>query len=139
MSDHKYKQYLLWMNKEESDTLDTLCQKSGLSKASLLRRLILSNPIRERPNVDFLRLTDEINQIGVNFNQLVRKVNTTGVASESDLREAKRTNQQVYRLMREWEKTWWRVNYQIERRVSAVNASPQSFFVENPNYLCWIY
>ena len=106
MSDHKYKQYLLWMNKEESDTLDTLCQKSGLSKASLLRRLILSNPIRERPNVDFLRLTDEINQIGVNFNPLVRKVNATGVASESDLREAKRTNQQVYRLMREWEKTW---------------------------------
>ena len=106
MSDHKYKQYLLWMNKEESDTLDILCQKTGLSKASLLRRLILSNPIHERPNVDFLRLTDEINQIGINFNQLVRKVNTTGVASESDLREAKRTNQQVYRLMREWEKTW---------------------------------
>ena len=106
MSDHKYKQYLLWMNKEESDTLDILCQKTGLSKASLLRRLILSNPIRERPNVDFLKLTDEINQIGVNFNQLVRKVNTIGVASESDLREVKRTYQQVYRLMREWENTW---------------------------------
>ena len=51
-------------------------------------------------------MTDEINQIGVNFNQLVRKVNTTGVVSESDLREAKRTNQQVLHLMREWEKTW---------------------------------
>ena len=66
----------------------------------------MSSPIKERPNVDFLRLTDEINQIGVNFNQLVRKVNTTGVASESDLREAKRTYQRVLSLMREWEKIW---------------------------------
>ncbi len=49
---------------------------------------------------------DAVDRIGVNFNQLVRKVNATGVASESDLREAKRTYQRVLNLMREWEKTW---------------------------------
>ena len=79
--------------------------------ATRLRDLITSPVVAEKyacsVRVNEARLLpDEINQIGVNFNQLVRKVNATGVASESDLREAKRTNQQVYRLMREWEKTW---------------------------------
>ena len=106
MKDHKYKQYLLWMNKTENDALDCLCKRTGLSKASVLRRLILSQPIQERPNADFLTLTDAIDKIGVNFNQLVRKVNKTGVASDHDLKEATRTYQQVLSLMREWEKTW---------------------------------
>lgn len=106
LNDHKYKQYLLWMSEKESGALDRLCKKSGLSKAAMLRRLIQSDPIQERPNADFLSLTDAIDRIGVNFNQLVRKVNTTGNVSNSDLKEAKRTYQQVLRLMREWEKTW---------------------------------
>ncbi len=106
MKDHKYKQYLLWMNKMESDALDCLCKRTGLSKASVLRRLILSQPIQERPNADFLTLTDTIDKIGVNFNQLVRKVNTTGNVSNNDLKEAKHAYQQVLSLMREWEKTW---------------------------------
>ena len=66
----------------------------------------MSRPIKERPHADFISLIDAVDRIGVNFNQLVRKVNTTGVASESDLREAKRTYQKVLGLLREWEKTW---------------------------------
>ena len=94
------------LNEYEYAVLKQMRERSGMSYSTMIRRWIMSRPIKERPSVDFLRLTDEINQIGVNFNQLVRKVNTTGVASESDLREAKRTYQQVHRLMREWEKIW---------------------------------
>lgn len=68
--------------------------------------MVLNCPIKERPSADFLTLTDSIDKIGVNFNQLVRKVNTTGTASDHDLKEARRAYQQVLRLMREWEKTW---------------------------------
>ena len=77
-----------------------------MSRATVLRRMIMSRPIKERPHADFISLIDAVDRIGVNFNQLVRKVNTTGVASESDLREAKRTYQKVLGLLREWEKTW---------------------------------
>ena len=94
------------LNESEYAVLKQMRERSGMSYSTMIRRWIMSRPIKERPNVDFLRLTDEINQIGVNFNQLVRKVNTTGVASESDLREAKRTYQRVLSLMREWEKIW---------------------------------
>ena len=106
MSRRMYKQYLLWMSKEESDALDELSARSGLSKANGLRKFILSKPIKERPNVDFLELTNEINQIGINFNQLVRRANALGTVSDSDMKEAQRVYNKVYHLMREWEKTW---------------------------------
>ncbi len=106
MQKHRYIKYGLWLSEDEDVALQSICDQTGLSRATVLRKLILSHPIRERPNADFLALTDVIDRIGVNFNQLVRKVNTTGTATESDLREAKRTYQQVLRLMREWEKTW---------------------------------
>lgn len=106
MSKRMYKQYLLWMSKEESDALDDLSARSGLSKANVLRKIILSKPIKERPNVDFLELENEIYQIGNNFNQLVRRANRLGTVSDSDIKEAQRVYNKVHRLLREWEKTW---------------------------------
>lgn len=106
MSRRMYKQYLLWMSKEESDALDDLSSRSGLSKANVLRKCILSKPIKERPNVDFLELENEIYQIGNNFNQLVRRANRLGTVSDSDIKEAQRVYNKVHRLLREWEKTW---------------------------------
>ncbi len=129
----------IMLNQEEGKKFDELCNKTNLTRVTLIRKMILNCPIKEKPYAEFLKVHDAINQIGNNFNQLVRRANALGTVSNSDRKEAQRVYKQVYRLMREWEKTWWRVNYQIERRVSAANASPQSFFVENPNYLCWIY
>lgn len=96
----------IMLNQEEGQRFDDLCKRSGLSHAGLIRKMVLKCPIQERPNADFLSLTDAIDKIGINFNQLVRKVNTTGNVSNGDLKEAKRTYQQVLRLMHEWEKTW---------------------------------
>ena len=96
----------IMLNHEEGQRFDKLCKRTGLSRAGLIRKMVLNCPIQERPNADFLSLTDAIDRIGVNFNQLVRKANTTGIASNGDLKEAKRTYQQVLRLMLEWEKTW---------------------------------
>lgn len=106
MSKRMYKQYLLWMSKEESDALDELSKKSGLSKANTLRKLILSKPIKEKPHADFFSLIDAVDRIGVNFNQLVRRANALGTVSDSEIKEAQRVNNKVYHLMREWEKTW---------------------------------
>ena len=106
MRKHRYIKYGLWLSEEEDMELQKICDRTGMSRATVLRRMIMSRPIKERPHADFISLIDAVDRIGVNFNQLVRKVNTTGVASESDLREAKRTYQKVLGLLREWEKTW---------------------------------
>lgn len=106
MSRRMYKQYLLWMSKEESDALDDLSARSGLSKANVLRKFILSKPIKEKPHADFFSLIDAVDRIGVNFNQLVRRANALGTVSDSDIKEAQRVYNKVHRLLREWEKTW---------------------------------
>ena len=94
------------LNESEYAVLKQMRERSGMSYSTMSRRWIMSRPIKERPHADFISLMDAVDRIGVNFNQLVRKANATGVASESDLREAKRTYQRVLSLMREWEKTW---------------------------------
>ncbi len=106
MQKHRYIKYGLWLSEEENLELQKICDRTGMSRATVLRRMIMSRPIKERPHADFISLMDAVDRIGVNFNQLVRKVNTVGTVSENDVREAKRTYQQVLRLMREWEKTW---------------------------------
>ncbi len=103
---HNFKQYLLWMSETEYKALDELCERTGLSKASVLRRLILSKPIKERLSADFISLIDTIDKIGVNYNQLVRKVNTVGTASEDDVKATKQMMNRIYDLLWKWGETW---------------------------------
>ena len=106
MQRHRFIKYGLWLSEEENKAMTELCQKTGLSRANLLRKFIMSQPIKERPNVNFLELENEIYQIGNNFNQLVRRANRLGTVSDSDIKEAQRVYNKVHRLLREWEKTW---------------------------------
>ena len=106
MQRHRFIKCGLWLSEEENKAMTELCQKTGLSRANLLRKFIMSKPIKERPNVDFIELTNEIYQIGNIFNQLVRRANSLGTVSDNDMKEAQRVYRQVHRLMREGEKTW---------------------------------
>ena len=106
MQRHRFIKYGLWLSEEENKAMTELCQKTGLSRANLLRKFIMSQPIKERPNVNFLELENEIYQIGNNFNQLVRRANRLGTVSDRDIKEAQRVYNKVHRLLREWEKTW---------------------------------
>ena len=106
MPKHRHIKYGLWMSELEASTLEELCRKAGLSKASFLRRMIMGNPIKERPSADFLTLSDSIDHFGNNFNQLVKKVNTTDAVSRDDLKQAISLMKRIYGLMRDWEKVW---------------------------------
>lgn len=97
----------IMLNQEEGRKFDELCKKTNLTRATLIRKMILNYPIKEKPHAEFLKVYDAINQIGNNFNQLVHRANKLGTVSDSDIKEAKRVYNQVLRLMREWEKTWW--------------------------------
>ena len=99
-------QYHLNMNDKVNAELEMLCEKSALTKAALLRKLITSEPIKERPHADFIKLTAEINNIGINFNQLVYKAHTVGYVTDEDLRETRAAFELILKKLHEWEKTW---------------------------------
>ena len=94
------------LSEAEAEALEELKAKSGLSSSGLIRKLILGEKIRERPNADFVKLTEEINDIGVNFNQLVHKVNTSGFVTPEDMKETRLYFERIIQKLRSWEKTW---------------------------------
>ena len=94
------------LSEHELNALAKLRDKSALSTSAVIRKLILDERIKERPHADFKRLTDEINDIGINFNQLVHKVNTVGYATDEDVKEAQRAFELILKKLHAWEKTW---------------------------------
>ena len=85
------------LNERELNALAVLREKSAL---------ILDERIKERPNADFIKLTAEINNIGINFNQLVYKAHTVGYVSDEDLRATRAAFELILKKLHEWEKTW---------------------------------
>ena len=94
------------LNDKEVAALENLRNKSSLTSSAVIRKLILDERIKERPHADFKRLTDEINDIGINFNQLVHKVNTVGYATDEDVKETQRAFELILKKLHAWEKTW---------------------------------
>ena len=53
-----------------------------------------------------IKLTAEINNIGINFNQLVYKAHTVGYVTDEDLRATRAAFELILKKLHEWEKTW---------------------------------
>ena len=94
------------LNERELNALSVLREKSALSTSAIIRKLILDERIKERPNADFIKLTSEINDIGVNFNQLVYKAHTVGYVTDEDLRATRAAFELILKKLHEWTKTW---------------------------------
>ena len=94
------------LNERELNALAVLREKSALSTSAIIRKLILDERIKERPNADFMKLTAEINNIGINFNQLVYKAHTVGYVTDEDLRATRAAFELILKKLHEWEETW---------------------------------
>lgn len=68
----------LELNDREFERLETLVKYTGYSKADILRQMILGNPIKAKPDADFLNELKQLNKIGGNLNQLSAVANATG-------------------------------------------------------------
>ena len=94
------------LNERELKALAALREKSALSTSAIIRKLILDERIKERPNADFIKLTAEINNLGINFNQRVDKAHTVGYVTDEDLRATRAAFELILKKLHEWEKTW---------------------------------
>lgn len=85
----------LRVTKEQKDFIKNKSEKMGFG--SITAFLIASAESHFRLNIDmniYRKLTTEINYIGKNINSLVRKINTIGAYSDSDINFLK-TNQKI--------------------------------------------
>ena len=83
------KNHIITIRLDESEyaLLQTRCKQSGLSTSNLVRYLLRTMIIQERPSPDYRILCREVDRIGNNINQIAKRVNSFQTASSRDVAE----------------------------------------------------
>lgn len=68
--------------------------------AAYLRKMAIDGYIIQIDHTDIKAMTAEIQKIGVNINQIARRVNSTGSAYQADIDEIKGVLNEIWRLQR---------------------------------------
>ena len=69
----------IMLNELENDRLVENCKKSNLSYGEYFRKLLMEEPIKEKPDREFYEVMKQLSKIGVNINQIAHKANSTNV------------------------------------------------------------
>ncbi len=91
----------LWLDKDELAHLKRQCELSGLTANAYLRKLLLGEAVRPRPPDEYAALLRELSALGNNLNQLARKANSLGTASQTDIAQAVILAEEAFRLVKE--------------------------------------
>ena len=95
-----------YVNKTEFQQIKLLCEKTGLSISKLMRSLLNSSQLKERPNMDYRELRRSIDRIGNNYNQIAYKANRTDMVSNADWKESRQLLEEVKAEIERWKKIW---------------------------------
>lgn len=87
---------LLRLSDEEWNYLKKNVDITGLTTQSYLRAMIKGVELNPRPPEIAANINRELSAIGVNINQIARKVNSRNFVQVSDLNEIKRLLQQLW-------------------------------------------
>lgn len=68
--------------------------------AAYLRKMAIDGYIIQIDHTDIKAMTAEIQKIGVNINQIAKRVNATGSAYQEDIEEIKGVLNEIWRLQR---------------------------------------
>jgi len=68
--------------------------------AAYARKMLIDGYIIQVDHTDIKAMTAEIQKIGVNINQIAKRVNTTGSIYEQDIAEIKGVLNEIWRLQR---------------------------------------
>lgn len=68
--------------------------------AAYMRKLALDGYIIQIDHTDIKKMTAEIQKIGVNVNQIAKRVNSTGSVYQEDINEIREALAEIWRLQR---------------------------------------
>lgn len=94
------------LNDTQLETLESLCARSGLTKAALIRKLIMEQEIRQRPDADFLELVQAIGRLNRDLNRVLRKGDTLFTEPTEEMKEAAKIMRGVRAEIDRWKKKW---------------------------------
>ena len=74
------------LNDNELAALKQKSAEAGMTVSAWVRKRIMETTIRERPDIDWRPLTNRIQTLGNEVNEITRTVNTTGIITEYDIK-----------------------------------------------------
>lgn len=83
---------------EQYRMLTEKAKQCGLTRRALILQLLEGKDVRARPSEEIRELRWEVHKIGVNINQIARRVNA-GIADAGETKRALYLLDQVYELM----------------------------------------
>ncbi|MBQ1772525.1 MAG: hypothetical protein II000_11360 [Clostridia bacterium] len=98
--------YNIYLSDDELQKFNTLCSLSGLRPGMLIKKLLLSQEIRQRPDVNFYLLARSIDRLNSSLNLTVRKIYGENAVTNEDMKEALRIMEQVRTEVEEWKEKW---------------------------------
>ena len=98
--------YNIYLSDDELQKFNTLCSLSGLRPGMLIKKLLLSQEIRQRPDVNFYLLARSIDRLNSSLNLTVRKIYGENTVTDEDMKEALRIMEQVRTEVEEWKDKW---------------------------------
>jgi alkyl hydroperoxide reductase subunit AhpC len=86
------------------DERDAILEKMGLlntaNLSAYLRKMAIDGYVINADYSDIKAMTAEIQKIGVNINQIARRVNATGYAHTEDIKQIQEAQAEIWRLQR---------------------------------------
>ena len=98
--------YNIYLSGDELQKFNSLCSLSGLRPGMLIKKLLLSQEIRQRPDVNFYLLARSIDRLSSSLNLTVRKIYGENTVTDEDMKEALRIMEQVRTEVEEWKEKW---------------------------------
>lgn len=89
---------LIRLNDKEYNTVINKIAKTGLTKREFIYRAIIGAEIRKLHDIDGIE--EELRKIGVNINQIARKVNTSNKAEYYELKIINGKVDELWQLLR---------------------------------------
>ncbi len=91
----------VWVSKEENKMIRERIEASGIDGLGrYMRKMAIDGFVINVDHTDIKELTYEINKIGVNINQIAKKVNEKDYVSQRDIEETKELLDKIWELQR---------------------------------------
>lgn len=100
MRKRKYSLHVM-LDESEQNKLCQLEENSGLDRSRVIRKLILEEPVRQRPDRDFRSFRRSIDYIGNNINMICHHANVCRLIDNEDLRLTREYMAEVRDILRD--------------------------------------
>lgn len=95
----KNKRFEIRLSEQEYQKIKANAQKAKLTVSQFTRRSLTGEVVQEAKPVEYFKLYNEINKIGVNINQIAKIANTTKSVEETSMKEIRYLLMKIYGLL----------------------------------------